>query len=97
MSDEAPAAPENNPPPPTPAPGEPPPAARIVVTGVRSETEVQLQSELDAERARHAKTADEKKQREVRVAELEDEMHRLKQSTQAPPAKKQSFGWFEEE
>jgi hypothetical protein len=98
MSDNAtpPASEVQNPNPPQPA-GELPPAAQTVLSGTRSETEVQLQAELDAERTRHAKTSEEKKAREVRVAELEDEMHRFKQSTQGKPAPKIGVGWWPEE
>ena len=61
----------------------PPPAAATVLTGTRSERETSLQAELEAERGSHAKTAKEKKDREVRISELEDELRRLK----SPPAK----------
>jgi hypothetical protein len=80
-----------SPPPAPPAPPEiaapaPPPAARIVVEGERSEREIDLESELQAERDRHATTAAEKKQREIRISELEDERRTLL----APPAPKKS-------
>jgi hypothetical protein len=70
--------------PPAPAPGAPP-AAKVVNTGPRSEREISLEAELETERGSHAKTAKEKKDRETRIAELEDELHRLKQ----PPARPQ--------
>lgn len=77
---------------PTPAPASPPPpdnpgtpAARIVATGERTEREIDLESELEAERTSHATTAAEKKAREIRVAELEDELHRLKTAGAVPP------------
>jgi hypothetical protein len=43
---------------------------------------VHLEAELKEEQSRHTKTAEEKKQREVRIAELEDELHRLKNPAQ---------------
>jgi hypothetical protein len=54
--------------PPQPAP---PPAAKTVLEGTKTERELQLEEE-------NQKLADEKKQREVRISELEDENHRLK-------------------
>lgn len=74
-------------PPPEIAAPAPPPAAKIIVEGVRSELEIELESELQAERDRHATTAAEKKQREIRIAELEDERRALL----APPAPKKSI------
>jgi hypothetical protein len=76
-----------NPAPPAPSPraAEPPPAARIVANAERTEREVELESELQAERDRHATTTSEKKQREIRIAELEDERRTLL----SPPAPKQ--------
>lgn len=69
---------------PAPAP-EPanPPAADLVLKGKKTEREVALESDLETERNSHAKTSKEKKERELRIAELEDELHRLK----TPPAK----------
>jgi colicin import membrane protein len=93
-------APDAPPPPPPPAPPAPaaPPAAHTVATAQRTEREISLQAELDTERTRHATTAAEKKDRETRIAELEDELHRLKATpTPAPRKRKPSFGWFEEE
>lgn len=79
-------APSPAPPPqPSAAPdAAPPAAARTVTTGQRTEREIQLEAELQRERDQHTSTAAEKKQREVRIAELEDELHRLK--TPAKPA-----------
>ena len=62
-----------------------PPAAAVVATGTRTEREVDLEAELATERERHTATANEKKAREVRVAELEDELHRLKTAGAVPP------------
>lgn len=83
------AEPVENPPanPPAPNPQDAPaapPAAEVVRTGQRSEREIALQAELETERESHAKTAKEKKDRETRIAELEDELHRLKQPLPAP-------------
>lgn len=88
-------------PPETGAPGAPvtqpgapelPPAAQTVVTGTKSEREITLETELQTERGSHAKTAKEKKDRELRIAELEDELHKLK----SPPSPKQSKSAMEE-
>lgn len=73
---------------PTPEPAAPP-AAEVVLKGKKTEREIQLQAELDSERSSHTKTAKEKKDREVRIAELEDELHKLKSAAQ--PAPKKSF------
>jgi hypothetical protein len=61
-----------------------PPAGRIVVSATRTEREVELQSELEQERSAHASTAAEKKERELRIMQLEDELRTLK--TAAVPA-----------
>ena len=67
--------------PPLPAPAPPVPAqpvaAQIVVTGTKSEREIELEAELDKERQAHATTATEKKAHEQRINELEDERRRL--------------------
>src|SRR5207249_1035355 len=66
-----------------------PPAAKAVLSGGRTELEVQLEGELAAERERHARTEADKKSRETRISELEDELHRLRRAQQAAkPAKK---------
>ena len=84
-----------NPPPPEPTPPasparpEPPPAASVVLSAARSEKEVNLEAELEAER-----TA--RKDREQRINQLEDENRQLKTVTK--PAKEER-GWkfpFEE-
>ena len=70
----------------------PPPAARIVVTAERTEREANLEAELATERSSHAATAAQKKERELRLSELEDQLHRLRQP--APQKKKDSW-WFD--
>lgn len=72
----------------TPAP---PPASTIVVNAERTEREVQLQAELDSERGAHETTAKQKKERELRIAELEDELHKLRSTPQAEAKPKRSF------
>jgi hypothetical protein len=67
------------------------------VNAERSEREIDLEAELEAERQRHAVTAEEKKQREIRIAELEDERRQFL-TPPPPPSKKAStmerfFGW----
>ena len=67
------------------APPKPPPAAEIVLKGSKNEKDVALERTL--------------KERETRIAELEDENRTLKAPTPAPapptPAKKRSWlkGW----
>lgn len=83
------APPPPAPPPPTPADGTPPPAANTVLNGQRREGEVDLAAELEAEKKKRV-------DREKRLAELEDENHRLKQipAALAPaPAKRKGSGW----
>lgn len=69
--------------PPAPEPARPP-AAGAVVQG-RTEHEIELETELDNERKAHATTATEKKQRELRISELEDELRRLREPPRDPP------------
>lgn len=64
-------------------PAAPPPAARTVVTATRTEREVELQGELDGVRGELASTAAEKKERELRIMQLEDELRALKTSTRS--------------
>jgi hypothetical protein len=64
------------PPGPTPTP-EPPPAAKIVVTGEKTERELQLEKDLETERQA-------KKKVELDNAQLQDKVHRL--STPPAPA-----------
>jgi len=59
-----------------------------VLTGQRTERELSLETELETERSSHGKTAKEKKERETKIAELEDELHRLRHP--ARPAEKKS-------
>jgi hypothetical protein len=73
---------------PTPAPGAttsnptpppaPPPAAETVLTGIKSEREIQLETDLQKEREEKQRIESEKKDREIRISELEDENHQLK-------------------
>lgn len=78
-------------------PGTPklPPAAETVVKGTKTEREITLESELQTERGSHAKTAKEKKDRELRIAELEDELHKLK-SPPTPKSKSAMEEFFED-
>lgn len=64
-------------PPASPPPASPPPAAAVVATGKRTEREVELEAELEKERST-------RKQREIRLSELEDETFRLKQAGLKP-------------
>jgi hypothetical protein len=61
----------------TTPPPAPPPAATTVLQGTKSERELQLEEE-------NKKLAEEKKQRELKINELEDENHRLKQIPATP-------------
>lgn len=54
-----------------PQPAQPPPAATAVVTGKKTEREVQLEKELEEERKRI-------KDRETKISELEDQNFKLK-------------------
>lgn len=95
---------------PTPAPEAPPappaaaapPIVASVVTQGRQDQENELADELADEKARHAHTAAEKKARENRIAELEDEIYRLKQAglsatPAAKPVRSKSWTLFDEE
>ena len=69
-----------------------PPAATVVITGTKTERELELERELDNERKA-------RKDREVTLAHIQDENHRLKSAgirpeppTPPAPAKK-SGGW----
>lgn len=91
-----------NPPEPPPAPGGPasvapaaPTAAKVVLTGQKTERELSLETELDSERNSHAKTAKEKKDRETRIAELEDELHRLRHPAKPKEEKSAMEEFFE--
>lgn len=75
---------------PSPALGEPetPPAAQTVVTGTRSERETELERDLEAERKM-------RKDREITIAHLQDENHRLKSPPQPQePKPSKNSGWF---
>src|SRR5690242_9342045 len=67
------------------APASPPPAAAAVISGTKTEAELNLEKDLKDERDRHATTAAEKKQREIRISELEDELRRLREIQSARP------------
>jgi hypothetical protein len=71
-----------NPSPPPPSNPQPPAAALVVVTGERTEREVQLERELETERATRKKV-------ECDNAQLSDELHRLA-TPAVPPAAKPS-------
>lgn len=94
-----PSDPKQNPSPPAPpaapAPGDAPKAAETVLNGDRTERVVELEERLAK---REQELEDEKagrKKDQVRVSELEDENHRLKQVPTPPaPAKRDnSFHW----
>jgi len=57
----------------------------VVVTATRTEREVELQAEIDGVRGELATTSAEKKERELRIMQLEDELRALKTATK--PAK----------
>ena len=65
--------------PPPPAPPAPPPAAEIVLTGEKTERELQLEKDLEAERQSRNKI-------ELDNAQLQDEVHRLKSLPPSAPA-----------
>lgn len=56
----------------------PPPAASVVATAARTEGEIKLETELESERKA-------RKERELQICEMQDELHRLK--TPAKPKK----------
>ena len=62
---------------PAPQPA-PPPAATTVLEGTKTERELQLEEDLQKERDDKQRLADEKKDRELRIMQLEDENHQLK-------------------
>jgi len=74
-------APEPQETPPTPvAPQPAPPAAEIVVKGTKTEREATLERDL--------------KTRETRIAELEDENHRLKTPPTPQPTVEEKRSWL---
>lgn len=93
MPGDAPPAPVPDPSPdPIPDPS-PPSAAETVALGELSESDAGRQADLSAELDRERRA---RKQREIRVAELEDENHRLRQATHAPSRRPVPADWFEE-
>jgi len=75
-----------------------PPAARLVVETAPSEREAELERLLQEERHKRARTEEEKRQREIRIAELEDELHRLRRLLDTPrqpqPQRPLGPGWW---
>jgi hypothetical protein len=71
------ATPAEAPPPSPNPPADPPPAAAVVLTGEKTERELQLEKDLEAERQSRKKV-------ELDNAQLQDEVHRL--TTPEPPA-----------
>ena len=73
--------------PPTPPtteapPAGPPPSAKVVLEGTKTEKELALERQL--------------RERETRMAELEDENHQLKQIPKPPaPSAKEKRKWYE--
>lgn len=68
------------------APPAAPPAAAAVLNGEHSERMAQLEEQLTAANARMVKTEEEKKQREVKIAELEDQLSQLRAAPPSPAA-----------
>jgi len=99
MIDTPPVQPNNPPAPAAPSSPSVPPApsaATTVIKGTKTEAELQLEKDLRTERDSHATTAAEKKKREIRIAELEDELRTLRAAQSAPAAPaKQSRGMME--
>lgn len=62
----------------------PPPAAKIVVEGAKTERELALEQELEAEKSGRKKD-------QTRLSELEDENHRLKEPTRDPKPKPKKY------
>lgn len=84
---ETPAPPANNPPSPsspaaTPPAPAPPAAAAAVLSGDKTEKELQLEKELESERSARKKV-------ELDNAQLSDELHRAKAGPAVPPPVKQ--------
>lgn len=67
------------PPSPPPATPEPPAAAQVVLTGSKSEREIQLEKDLETERNARKKV-------ECDHAQLQDELHRLTAPAPGSPA-----------
>lgn len=75
------------PPPANNPPADPPPAADVVNKGAKTERELALEQELEAER-------NGRKKDQTRLSELEDENHRLKEipADRSKPKTKKSAG-----
>lgn len=75
---------------------DPPPAAQVVIHGQKSEREAALERELAEERER-------RKAREIELAHLQDENHRLKSvglspaSPTSPAPRKSGWTFFDDE
>jgi len=82
---------EKTAPAPVPEPPAPPFTAQTVLTGDRTEQMLELQSQLELEKKSHAQTAFEKKERETRIAELEDELFRLREEPRDKPYRYRPF------
>jgi hypothetical protein len=93
LFDAAPTDATGNPPPPPDKPVVPP-AAAAVISGTKTEAEIKLETDLKDERDRHANTEAEKKNREIRISELEDELRRLR-DVQSGPARPSKRGMME--
>lgn len=68
--------------------GDEAPMARIAVTGQKSEREMQLEVELESERAARQKAEDEKKERELTISQLQDKHENYRKSVEQPKQKK---------
>ncbi len=79
-----------------PVAGEPPPAAAVVLSATISERETNLQAELAATQDKLARTDGEKKAREVRIAELEDQLRAARQEPPTAP-KRSKLTFFDED
>ncbi len=82
MDEQAQTAPAPATPPATPAPADPPPAAQTVQKGQRTEADVGLAREVEELRRSL-------KDREMTLAQREDELRRLTAPPAAPPTPKQ--------
>ncbi len=74
----------------SPAPAAPP-AAETVLEGDHTERELKLQEELQHERTDKEKALAEKKERETKIAELEDQLSHAHSSPAPAAAKKDSW------
>lgn len=78
---------------PAPTDKTPPPAAQTVTSGTKTEREVTLEKDLAKAHGDLATTAQEKKDKEMRIMELEDQLFRLKKSLEPEPKKKAGSSW----